>query len=177
MNDLELQLQEDGAFEPFRSKSPDIRLLAGPTSLLYTAVSSHTFSQCPLHNSWLGLATASRELTVCLTMHDMSRRSFAEYDTLTAIRHYVLQADGSVESAQKAIDFGQKVIELWLEFIQDPANALRAEKREEVALHDIKLRASARKDPGNQASLKVLKAPSPCLQIEGWTCRADWEMV
>lgn len=34
--DLELQLQGDKEFSPFRSKSADIRLLAGQTGLLYT---------------------------------------------------------------------------------------------------------------------------------------------
>ena len=36
MADLELQLQGDTEFSPFRSKSADVRMLAGPTGLLYT---------------------------------------------------------------------------------------------------------------------------------------------
>ena len=36
INDLELQLQADEAWQPFRSKSPDVRMLAGQTALLYS---------------------------------------------------------------------------------------------------------------------------------------------
>ena len=36
INDLELQLQANNAWQPFRSKSPDVRMLAGQTALLYS---------------------------------------------------------------------------------------------------------------------------------------------
>ena len=122
INDLELQLQDDKAWQPFRSKSPDVRMLAGQTALLYSVSAALVLrrvkpAKCALTNPGC------------------------------------IQAEGSEENVQKAVEYGKLVTEMWLEFINGPHNTVPEGKQAEVEAHDHALYPFPRKDPGNAVGL------------------------